>query len=240
MSKYYCLDCGGKVTKKSNYCKKCFLFNHNPFKGKKNMNAWKGGWKNKLPYCIDCNKKLSRKDANRCISCSLKYRFKKYGHHSKGIILSEEHRKKISERNKGKNNGNYKHGKTNNNKCTECGKTITYYGNKCNICKFKGENNPNWIDGRSYFPYPQEFNSKLKEKIRKRDNYQCQKCDITEEEHLIVFGEILSIHHIDYSKENCLEENLITLCRNCNVRANHNRKYWHEYFKNKVREYHGT
>ncbi len=34
--------------------------------------------------------------------------------------------------------------------------------------------------------------------------------------------------------ENCEEDNLITTCKQCNVRANYNRDYWQEYFKAKV------
>jgi len=73
-----------------------------------------------------------------------------------------------------------------------------------------------------------------KESIRKRDNYICQNCSMIEEEHLIVIGTNLHIHHIDYDKENCNENNLITLCNSCNVRANFNRDYWKNIFQNKI------
>lgn len=99
--------------------------------------------------------------------------------------------------------------------------------NKC-----LGKNNPRYIDGRSFLPYTTEFNQDLKDKIRKRDNYTCQNCSMTEEEHLIIFGTNLHIHHIDYIKENCNEINLMTLCRQCNLRANFNRGYWKKYFYN--------
>ena len=46
----------------------------------------------------------------------------------------------------------------------------------------------------------------------------------------------LGIHHIDYNKQNCLETNLTTLCNECNIRVNSNRKYWKEYFKKKIGE----
>jgi len=79
--------------------------------------------------------------------------------------------------------------------------------------------------------YPGKFDNELKEKIRKRDNYTCQLCGMTEEEHLIVYGQILTVHHIDYDKKNCKEDNLITTCRPCNSRVNFNRKYWEKHFK---------
>ncbi|KKM18630.1 hypothetical protein LCGC14_1663750 [marine sediment metagenome] len=104
-----------------------------------------------------------------------------------------------------------------------------------NKSKFRvGKLAANYKGGLSKFPYPLEFNDKLKEQIRKRDNYECQCCNITEEEHLIVYGQVLSIHHIDYDKLNCKEENLIALCNQCNLRANYNRDYWKKYYKNKI------
>lgn len=94
----------------------------------------------------------------------------------------------------------------------------------------QGKNSPNWQGGISNKPYSFYFNDGLKEKIRKRDSYECQLCFISEEEHIIVFGEVLSIHHIDYNKTNQEENNLITLCRGCNARVNYNKEYWKEYF----------
>jgi len=91
--------------------------------------------------------------------------------------------------------------------------------------------NPNWIDGRSFEPYSSEFNEQFKEQIRKRDNYQCQCCGFTNEEHLITWDESLPIHHIDYDKKNNKENNLIATCKQCNVRANYNRPYWIIYYQ---------
>ncbi len=60
---------------------------------------------------------------------------------------------------------------------------------------------------------------------------------MTEEEHIIVYGKNLEVHHIDYNKQNNNINNLITLCHPCNVRANFNRNYWQEYYKKKVMSY---
>lgn len=91
-----------------------------------------------------------------------------------------------------------------------------------------GEKNHNWQDGKSFEPYSIEFNDQLKRKIRKRDNNQCQNpnCWNTSKR--------LCIHHIDYNKSNCLEDNLITLCTSCNGRANKNKEYWIEFYRNIV------
>jgi len=92
-----------------------------------------------------------------------------------------------------------------------------------------GVNNINYIDGSSGI-YAPEFNKYLKNQIRDRDNYECQNCYITEEEHIIIYGQILHIHHIDYNKTNCNNTNLITLCLQCNIRANKNRDIWSKFY----------
>lgn len=138
-------------------------------------------------------------------------------------------------------------------KCIICGNKIsrvTYYrGKRCRSCEskrrielgitgYKGQNsgevNGNWQGGISKLPYSFEFTSILKEFIRKRDNYTCQNCGMTEEEHLIVYGRVLDVHHIDYDKQNCKENNLITLCNQCNTRVNFNRDYWFKEFWSKI------
>ena len=123
--------------------------------------------------------------------------------------------------------------------CIECGKEIDRKRTKqCKECQLSnmpsGESHPNYIDGKGNSPYPLEFNDKLKAVIRKRDYYTCQNCEMTEEEHIIVLGRNLPVHHIDYNKQNCKEINLITLCNLCNIRANYNRGYWKKYFLEKL------
>lgn len=99
----------------------------------------------------------------------------------------------------------------------------------------QGENAPNWRGGVSFYPYgsnpyPSEFSDSLKEKIRSRDNYECQLCGMNEEEHILVWGSMLQVHHIDYVKTNCEEGNLVSLCNQCHGRTNYNREYWIDLF----------
>jgi len=58
---------------------------------------------------------------------------------------------------------------------------------------------------------------------------------MTEEEHILVVGTVLHVHHIDYNKQNCKESNLITTCKSCNIKANKNRDYWEKFFTKKLR-----
>ena len=79
-------------------------------------------------------------------------------------------------------------------------------------------------------PYPKEWNSKLKLKIRQRDNFTCCLCERTEREELEELNQVLCVNHIDFNKANCKEENLNTLCVRCNVKINREREYWTNYF----------
>jgi hypothetical protein len=94
---------------------------------------------------------------------------------------------------------------------------------------FKGKNNPNYKHGLSSMRYNHIF-LKIKPFIRKRDDYTCQHCGIKERKYKKLFRKNLDIHHIDYNKFNCVENNLVTLCRFCNNHANKDRDYWFAYF----------
>jgi hypothetical protein len=196
--------------------------------------------------CINCKKEISSK-ATRCKSCARKGNLNpNFGSH---MFYGE------SKNGFGKDNSNYRHGETlKKHYCIDCNKKISYntwsYGNKrCKSCEIKrrikegtfcgskkGKEHSGFINGRGYEPYSSDFTEKLKELIRQRDNYICQgeNCSMTEEEHIIVYGRVLEIHHIDHNKQNCNEDNLVTLCKQCNIRANKNINYWQDFYKNKV------
>jgi len=107
--------------------------------------------------------------------------------------------------------------------------------NGCYDGRWIGPENPNWTGGLN-LPYGPEFDNTLKESVRKRDNYQCQLCGLTEEEHLVILGCSLNVHHIDYDKLHNILSNLISLCKQCHCRTNFNRNYWKDLFTNKFKE----
>lgn len=95
------------------------------------------------------------------------------------------------------------------------------------------ELHPNWKDGSSLIPYGSEFNNALKESIRQRDNYTCQKGGILQFE-LIGRFKKLQIHHVDYCKKHNDPNNLISLCRSCHSITNFSKSDWERYFNNKL------
>jgi len=97
-----------------------------------------------------------------------------------------------------------------------------------------GAKNPNWKGGKSFEPYPSEFNKKLKKEIHKRDNYTCELCGDFIPKFINHKNAFLTIHHIDYNKTNSHINNLITLCNFCNSSVNKNRENWMEFFQQKV------
>lgn len=90
-----------------------------------------------------------------------------------------------------------------------------------------GVNNPLWKGGISKLPYTQDWTEDLRDSIRKRDDYQCKICLLSQEEQ----GRKLDVHHIDYDKTNCDPSNLVSLCDSCHAKTTSgNREMWKAYF----------
>ena len=65
----------------------------------------------------------------------------------------------------------------------------------------------------------------------KRLNYYgTKRCEISQTKHIIKIKRKLDVHHIDYNKQNCKENNLISLCQNCHITTNGNRDFWFAYY----------
>jgi len=183
-----------------------------------------------MKYCKDC-KIIISKEAVRCRSCANKYKSFKHGKAIKNnkcldcekLILGYYKRCfkcSLKYRNK-ELNPNWKNGKCINNYCS-CGNNITYGRKRCWNCWKKelsklycGKNNPAYIHGKSHNPYPKDWTEELKNLIRERDNHLCKHCNKKGN----------TVHHIDYNKQNCNENNLITLCSKHHLKTNFNRDY---------------
>jgi 5-methylcytosine-specific restriction endonuclease McrA len=167
---------------------------------------------------------------------------------NKGYKQTEEHKQKIGEANQislkgkhcspktefqkgnriniGKKNGQYIDGRSlNKNFCKDCGKRILWTSKRCKRCWHKfnkgckhGSHIPNLV--RIY----SVIFKRIRKVIRKRDNYRCQVCNKPQK------NMKLDVHHIDYNKKNNNKKNLISLCKKCHMKTNHNRNYWYSYF----------
>jgi hypothetical protein len=178
---------------------------------------------------------------NRCIDCKKLLGIKSFWKHTKRCRKCYAKWFKISS-----NNSNFKHGETlKNHHCIICRINKICYNNfidgtrKCRSCASKEifknpKKNPWFIHGNGRNPYSTEFNNNLKEKIRNRDKYQCKKCNKIQEQELKDLHIKLAVHHIDYNKKNCNENNLITLCHNCHSTTKGNRKYWKKFYSAKI------
>lgn len=99
---------------------------------------------------------------------------------------------------------------------------------------FAGENSGTWNGGKKTY-YGENWLSQRR-KVRKRDNYTCQKCGITEED----YGQELSVHHItpfvmfdDYLEAN-KDDNLISVCEPCHRKIHSGDNHPSKFFKNSV------
>jgi hypothetical protein len=211
-------------------------------------------YSNILTYDYLYNQYINNKKSCRQISIEIKIeksiiykRIKKLGIPLRSRIVAktgefctEETRLKLSKSLKGKflreENPNFGNKWSSEQKKKQSKLMIKIMSNPEIKTKMLGKNNPCWIDGRSFYPYPAEFNYILKEQIRNRDNHECQNCGMTEEEHLSKYEKVLDVHHIDYNKENLKEYNLISLCHPCNAIANYNRKHWENFYINILNE----
>lgn len=97
---------------------------------------------------------------------------------------------------------------------------------RAKVGNFRGENNPNWRGGIIDNEYSEDFNERLKIKIRIRDDYTCQICGNG--------GWI--IHHINFNKRDSSEENLISLCKDCHWKTNmiQYKQYYINYLSAKI------
>ena len=180
-------------------------------RGNKSYN-WQGG----KPHCGECGKEVNY-GKHLCKKCS-------------GILR------------RGKSSYNWKGGISKPHKCISCSTYISGSSKRCRKCygkyrseKYVGKHNPAWNGGSSFGQYAIEFNDKCKESSRIRYGRICQYpgCGKTEEDN----GRKLDVHHIDYNKQNCSEDNLIPLCKKHHMKTSGKREYHIKLFKEIVKKY---
>ena len=226
-----CGLCGKEVRKEGNK----YILGHNPSinKNKTNIEVYGKEKASQISLKIS-NSHMGLKNPHTKEWCE------KISQSNKGRIspmkdkkLTDEHKRKIGLGNKGKI-----HTDEMNKKTSESGKgRIPWNKNKkgykimpCpeekkrKISKANsGPNHFNYINGNS-IKYPDDWTVTLRKSIRERDNYICKLCGRQQEDR------VHSIHHIDYDKNNCNPNNLITLCVNCHMKTDFKREHYKKYF----------
>lgn len=164
--------------------------------------------------------KRDSKNTSICIICE-----KEFKHYGERITCGREcNAQYMSISRIGENNPNS--ADKQNTTCLHCGNEFSYsrFGLHkgqsrvfCSLaCSHAIDLRGNPLSGMREY-YPKEFNEKLKNQVKQRDNHCCQLCNCCE---------ILCVHHIDYNKENIDLQNLITLCRTCHNATNSARTFW--------------
>ena len=185
-------------------------------------------------FSEESKKKISEGNKGKKMSEESK---RKMSESHKGKKLSEEHKRKMSERAKEKGLGKWMLGRDLSKK-TRIKIGLARMGKKCSeetkrklseAAKKRevrtGNKSPNWQGGLSFEPYSLDWTKTLKRSIRERDKYTCKLCGEQQGDRAF------SVHHIDYNKNNCNPENLITLCVNCHMKTNFKREYWTKFLK---------
>lgn len=79
---------------------------------------------------------------------------------------------------------------------------------------FRGAKNPFWRGGKSFEPYPPEFNKELKLQILNKQHRRCADCKTPIG---CRGGSRPNVHHLDGNKWNCYRSNLVALCVPCHM-----------------------
>lgn len=88
---------------------------------------------------------------------------------------------------------------------------LYFCNRKCSSAYHSGERNHNYTGRTQGGIYPSAWTEELKKRIRERDENRCVICAHTPERK----KKRLHVHHIDENKENCKENNLVSLCNSC-------------------------
>lgn len=174
-------------------------------------------------------KSYSLKKTSICVECNKE--FQHYGSHFLCSKVCTSHY--LSKTRIGENNPAWKE-KTKTS-CLGCNKEF-FYGRDglekgrerkfCSMSCFRRNQDKNDSLPKIPCKYPREFR-KIVKKIREKYNHCCFLCGKTKEENT----ENLSVHHIDYNKHNCDENNLVPLCRRCHSFTNSKDKhFWRTLF----------
>ncbi len=104
-----------------------------------------------------------------------------------------------------------------------------YCSEKCKYNNMHGSGSHFWVDGRSFGAYCPKFNKEFKERVRAYFGHKCFMCGEKQN------GTKLSVHHVDYDKKTCCNDDIplfVPLCERHHNKTNHgDREAWSAYFR---------
>lgn len=115
--------------------------------------------------------------------------------------------------------------------CNTIFKFYPYREKKARFCSKKCMNRHKELNRKEPVEYHGGFNKRLKELIRNRDNRECQLCGQKEFEKSKYR---ISVHHINYDKQDSDINNLTCLCARCNFNVEYDKEYYTAFFKDKL------
>ena len=230
----YCVDCGKEISEGATRCYSCASkrrsgWVENQYKKGEEHPSYKDGKCLIQHYCVDCGKEICCY-ATRCHSCANRK-------NKIGKPLSEDHKRHLSKpmSEEGRKNvrdvANRPEVKKKNSESAK-----KQWENKEFRESMSGENNSNWQGGVSFGQYCKKFNYDLKERVRMFFGRRCLLCGALEGK------EKLSVHHVNYDKMMCCNDVkplFAPLCRKCHGKTISKRKYYEEYFTQKIIEEYG-
>lgn len=107
---------------------------------------------------------------------------------------------------------------------------------QANVKRKSGPEHPMWRGGVSKLGRGPGWSTGKRKRMKKRDGYKCVLCGKAKAD--LRFP--LSIHHIDYDKQNHDERNLISLCRSCHGRVNGAVEECREFFIQYINNLYGS
>ena len=169
----------------------------------------------------------------RCAQCHKRYKLWPSFVHEHNFCSQDCSAKWSSINRRGAKAGGWKGGTRVIRVCEHCGVSYETWrkrgaGRFCSALCFQEWYRCVWKQWRVEHPrerYPHGWTETLKREIRDRDEHICVLCGKPETK----CRRNLSVHHIDYDKENLDPENLASLCDDCHGQVNGDREFWTEW-----------
>ena len=154
----------------------------------------------------------------------------------KGTHLSETHRQKIGDGNRGVAKPPRSEEHCRKISKANKGRVVSKETLKKRSESTRGEKSCHWKGGISFEPYCVKFTKEFKERVRAFFGYRCVECGSLQN------GIKLDVHHVDFNKMSCCDETtplFVSLCHHCHGKTQGNRQFWQYWFTETINYQYG-